>query len=621
MIRTNINRDVMRDLSGPEKEYAQHCIPANVVFNDALSWGMNYMEYHGYSTDAREMWKRFSAGVVSNLSKYQIPYIQLDKATDRAAVCAVFEKVNQGGKPLDIFELVTATFAGEKEGFHLAEEWRQIQGRLTGFSPVLADVKSTDFLQAVTLLASYHHRNDPRPRRVGCRREEILVLPLADWNQYSQLVEAAFQACARLLERERIYEPKWLPYPSQLIPMAAIAAALGDRFSEEPGRSFILRWFWCGIFGELYSGTTETRYGRDMVEVPTWVAGGPEPKTVQDAAFVPSRLLRLTTRNAAAYRAVMALYLQAGSRDLHSGDEMDRSFWFSGKGVSEVDVHHVFPTKWCQRLGVQHEDSILNKTPLTTRTNRRLGGRPPSAYLASIEANGIGSSVLDSWLSSHRIPVIQIRADDYPSFLRERARLLLDAIEEKTGKPVLGRDSEATVRDFGGDVLRRPPPPPPERVFGDLLVEKVLTGGNMADAYLVRSPVHGPAFLKRARLDTENERAMQREQGIYDRLSRANVFGVLKVFDFLRDEVHVGILLERADGSLTTWCAAHGPFPRHEVVRVGNAVLTGLSSLHRMDIVHRDIKPDNVLVNSQGFVKLTDFGITKQLDETMAGGW
>lgn len=616
VVRTNFNRDVALDLSTQEKEYAEHCIPVGSVFGDALAWGMNYMEHHGYSPESREMWTRFSKTVVANIEKYQVPYIQLDKGTDRAAVCAVFEKVNQGGKPLDTFELVTAMFAGEEEGFRLADHWEAIRQRLATVSPLLSDVKATDFLQTLTLVASWHHRNDPKPWRVGCRREEILGLPLAEWKQHVASVEKGYVACARLLDRERIYEPKWLPYQNQLIPMAAIAALLGPRFLEEPARALVLRWYWCGVFGELYSGTNETRYGRDILEVPLWVDGGAEPKTVRDCSFVPSRLLRLTTRNSAAYKAVMALYLRAGSRDVLTGDEMERGFWFASKGTNEVDIHHVFPVAWCETAGVRHVDCILNKTPLAARTNRVLGGRPPSAYLATVEKRGIAPATLDGWLATHRMPVAELRRDAFTDFLRERARLLLDEIEERTGKPILGRDSEATMRDFGGDLLHRDPPPPPEMLFGDLIVERRMSGG-MSDAFLVRSPEFGPAFLKVARVDTEHHQALQREQAIYDRLARTDHPGVLRVFDFLRGEHHAGLLLERADGTLTGWVADRGHLETSQVATIAGSILHGLGSLHELGIVHRDLKPDNVMFQlddaGDPVWKLADFGIAKYL--------
>jgi hypothetical protein len=617
IVRRDINRVIELDLSTPEGEYAAHCIPVTRVFDGShTEWRRDYDRAHNRSDESYELWTNFEKQVVERMRKYQVPFIQLDRDTDREAVCAVFEKVNQGGKPLDTFELVTATFAGQEEGFHLAEEWAARQNRLRAASVLLHDLAATDFLQAVTLLASYHRRGEPKARAVGCRKEDMLLLPLPDWKAYAQRIEDAFKWCAQLLDRERIYEPKWLPYQNQLIPMAAIAGAIGPRFLEEPARARILRWYWCGMMGELYSGSTETRYRKDMVEVPDWaVGGGIEPSTIRDAEFVPTRLLRLTSRNAAAYKGIMAIYLRAGSADLLRGEEMERSFWFQSRGNNEVDIHHVFPSSWTERINGRNADSILNKTPLTYRTNRSIGGRPPSQYLATIESKGIPESLLNSWLGTHLIPVKELRADDYYGFLRERARLLLDAIEQKTGKPVVGRDSEATIKEFGGDVLHREPPPPPQTVFGDLVVERRILGGNMSEAFLVRSPAHGTAFLKRARLETRDEQALNREQGIYDRLSRVDPppAGVLAVYDFLRTDEWVGLLLEPATGNLPDWLGARNRTGK-TIREVALAVARGLATLHRLDIVHRDLKPANVMYTGAADApvwKLGDFGVAK----------
>ena len=47
----------------------------------------------------------------------------------------------------------------------------------------------------------------------------------------------------------------------------------------------IERWFWCGVFGELYGGAVETRSAKDLQEVLAWIDDGPDPDTVRDANF------------------------------------------------------------------------------------------------------------------------------------------------------------------------------------------------------------------------------------------------------------------------------------------------------------------------------------------------
>lgn len=81
----------------------------------------------------------------------------------------------------------------------------------------------------------------------------------------------------------------------------------------------------------------------------------------------------------------------------------------------------------------------------------------------------------------------------------------------------------------------------------------------------------------------------------------------------------VYIVLELMDlGSLKKLaekCCSGVPAPH--IACISKESLTGLAFLHEKKIVHRDIKPENILHNTQGEVKLTDFGISRELDATL----
>lgn len=87
---------------------------------------------------------------------------------------------------------------------------------------------------------------------------------------------------------------------------------------------------------------------------------------------------------------------------------------------------------------------------------------------------------------------------------------------------------------------------------------------------------------------------------------------VVDVYDYGRDGETLFIVMEWVDGTdLKEYIRQHGPLEVPEATRMFREILHGLGAIHRAGIIHRDVKPQNVLIARTGTAKLTDFGIAR----------
>lgn len=457
--KSNFARDVDLDLSSRELECRQLYFPCNQILNSD-KWEESLQEY---APENFAVYMEFRRKVLNAFREYQLPVIELKKETSKEAVCLVFEKVNTGGVPLSVFELVTATYAAD--GFNLRDDWfgselRKKEGRVQRLKrePVLAVLESTDFLQAITLLHTYERRQqDVAEGRTGksasavsAKRAAVLALDLATYQKWADTVEQSFLLTAKFLRREYVYTARDLPYRTQLAPLAAALAMLGNRWMEPRIYDKLARWYWCGVLGELYGGAVETRIANDLEDLLAWIdGGGPEPRTVYEAAFSPGRLDTLRSRLAAAYKGLSILVLREGAKDF---------FWKASikeLDMEEValDIHHLFPRVWCEKRGIKPAvyNSIVNKAQISYKANRMIGGHAPSAYLRALQNHptvGLDDPQMNELLKSHRIDPEPMRADDFDEFYGRRKQALLELVESAMGKAI---PRGVATEDEGGE--------------------------------------------------------------------------------------------------------------------------------------------------------------------------
>lgn len=436
----DFGRRVVLDLSTPEMEYRNMMYPVHLV-DEYSNWRMEFYKYWQYVPEKTMFWDEFESKLINNFTTYMLPVIVLKKENTKEAVCQVFEKVNTGGVSLNVFELLTATYASDN--YDLREHWMKQKEAFHHYQ-LLRQVDNTDFLQAVSLLSTYSRKmtlknaGEPEDRlpAVSCKRKDILNLSLEEFTRHETRAARGFALAAKLLTEAYIFKSEDLPYASQLVPLSAILGVLDHEAENIAVKEKIMQWFWCGVFGELYGAANETRYALDIQQVIDWIRlNGAEPHTVYEANFNPSRLHTLRTRNSAAYKGIYALLIKDGALDFINGKRIDVSTYFS----EYIDIHHIFPKRWCisNNLPRKDFDCIINKTPLSYRTNRIIGGEAPSKYLEGIirRLNG-DRQLMTRILQSHVIDPEHLYRDDFYAFFNFRKEQMLVRIEQAMRKRI-----------------------------------------------------------------------------------------------------------------------------------------------------------------------------------------
>ena len=156
-------------------------------------------------------------------------------------------------------------------------------------------------------------------------------------------------------------------------------------------------------------------------------------------------------------------------------------------------------------------------------------------------------------------------------------------------------------------------------MLGPYTLERLLGQGGFAWAFVGREADGTPVAIKvlkpRYAGDAQFESRFRNESETAAKLEHPNIIRIRSV---AKTGEHVYFAMDLCADSLGTRIAREGPLPEDDILRLARDIAAALAFAHQQGVIHRDLKPDNVLIRSDGAAVLTDFGIARAVSGSVA---
>ncbi|KAF8522265.1 Pkinase-domain-containing protein [Hysterangium stoloniferum] len=207
--------------------------------------------------------------------------------------------------------------------------------------------------------------------------------------------------------------------------------------------------------------------------------------------------------------------------------------------------------------------------------------------------------------------------------------LVSDGETMRKGEGEDEEDADMTVNEEEGEEEHKADASSEGKRFIKWIKGALIGAGSFGSVYLGMDAFHGLLMaVKQVELPTgsapNEERkksmlsALEREIELLKELQHDNI---VQYLDSSNDGVYLNIFLEYVPGgSVATLLKNYGAFEEALVRNFVRQILQGLDYLHERDIIHRDIKGGNILVDNKGGIKISDFGISKKVEDSILTG-